>query len=247
MVIMDTKENLFSEEELKQEINLKLNEIIDFCKINGAGEINFFSFETLLAGHIAKLACLFVQLFVLARHESLDYANWLESGGYYLKQTPIFRTIKTIYGPVKIYRKYLEGKNKGIIFPLDISLGLTKDGFSPMVMSIVTKLSTRVSFATAVIIFKCFCQWSPSAKSIEELSLGLGSEASEYMEEYSYGQEKGDVLVIEVDGKATPTATEGELKKEGGKGQKRKKYAVNVIEVEVSVNILHCHVFFLSV
>lgn len=220
---MDTKEKLFSEEELEQKINLKLNEITDFCKINGAGEISFFSFETLLVGHIAKLACLFVQLFVLVRHESLDYSNWLESGVYYLKQTPIFRTIKTIYGPVKIYRKYLEGKNKGIIFPLDISLGLTKDGFSPMVMNIVTKLSTRVSFATAVIIFKCFCQWSPSAKSIEELSLGLGSEASEYMREYSYGQEKGDVLVIEVDGKATPTATEGELKKRRRKRPKKEK------------------------
>ncbi|KPA09335.1 hypothetical protein MHK_004268, partial [Candidatus Magnetomorum sp. HK-1] len=35
---MDTKEKLFSEEELEQKINLKLNEITDFCKINGAGE-----------------------------------------------------------------------------------------------------------------------------------------------------------------------------------------------------------------
>ena len=87
-------------------------------------------------------------------------------------------------------------------------MGLTKDGFSPMVMSIVTKLSTRVSFATAVIIFKCFCNWSPSTKSIEELVLGLGIETSDYMEDYSYERDQGDVLVIEVDGKATPTATE---------------------------------------
>jgi len=220
---METKENIFTEEELEQKINFQQNEIIDFCKKHGAEEISFFSFEALLVGHITRLSCLYIQLFVLVRYNSLDYGQWIESGLYYLKQTPIFRTIKTIYGPVRIYRNYLEEKQKGIIFPLDISLGLTKDGFSPMVMNIVTKLSTRVSFATSVIIFKCFCSWSPSVKSIEELVLGLGAEASVYMEEYSYGCDKGDVLVIEVDGKATPTATEGELKKRRQKRSKKEK------------------------
>ncbi|ETR65855.1 MAG: hypothetical protein OMM_13614, partial [Candidatus Magnetoglobus multicellularis str. Araruama] len=240
---MDAKDNIISLEELEQSIDIKKNEISDFCKKQGAGDISFFSFEALLVSHIAKIACLYVQLFVLVRYERLDYRLWIDSGLYYLKHTPIFRTVKTIYGPVRIYRKYLEGKTGGMIFPLDISLGLTKDGFSPMVMNIATKLSTRVSFATAVIIFKCFCKWSPSVKSIEEIALGLGSEAAEYMVDYSYGKEKGDVLVIEVDGKATPTATEGELKKiRRKKAKKRKKYAVNVIEVEVSVNILHGNV-----
>ena len=220
---MDTKENLFTVEELEQKINLQKDEITEFCKKHGAGEISFFSFESLLVKHIANLACLYIQLFVLVRYNSLDYGQWLESGAYYLKQTPIFRTIKTLYGPVKIFREYLEGKKGGIIFPLDISLGLTKDGFSPMVMNIVTKLSTRVSFAAAVIIFKCFCSWSPSTKSIEELVLGLGAEASEYMDDYSYSSDTGDILVIEVDGKATPTATEGELKKRKQKRSKNEK------------------------
>jgi hypothetical protein len=107
---------------------------------------------------------------------------------------------------------------------MSTDLGLTRDGFSPMVMSLVVKLSTRVSYATAVIIFKCFCRWSPSTEAIEHLVLGLGAEASEYMDDYSYDQVNDDeILIIEVDGKATPTATDGELKKRRQKRSKKEK------------------------
>ena len=39
---METKENIFTEEELEQKINFQQNEIIDFCKKHGAEEISFF-------------------------------------------------------------------------------------------------------------------------------------------------------------------------------------------------------------
>jgi hypothetical protein len=108
---MDVKENVFSEEELEQKIEIKQDEIKEFCKKNGAGQINFFAFEALLVRHIAKLACLYIQLFVLVRHNNLDIGQWLDRGLFYLKQTPIARTIKTIYGPVQIYRKYVSYSN----------------------------------------------------------------------------------------------------------------------------------------
>jgi len=222
---MDKKENPLSAEELKEKIQEKNSELLELCNKSGENcDLTFFSFEKLLMTQIFQLACLYIQYFVVIRHNIIDYAPWLEKGNCYLKNTPVFRTIKTLYGPVRIYRNYLEKKKGGIIYPLDISLGLTRDGFSPMVMSLVVKLSTRVSYATAVIIFKCFCRWSPSTEAIEHLVLGLGAEASEYMDDYSYDEANDDeILVIEVDGKATPTATDGELKKRRKKRSKKEK------------------------
>jgi hypothetical protein len=47
---MDTKEKLFSEEELEQKINLKLNEITDFCKIKkGTSMILCFSLKVFIS------------------------------------------------------------------------------------------------------------------------------------------------------------------------------------------------------
>lgn len=223
---MDKKKEIpLSVEDLEEEIQKKNSELLDCCKKNGEDcDITFFTFEKLFMAQIFQMACLYIRYFVAIRHDKLDYSYWLKKGNCYLKNTPAFRTIKTLFGPVQIYRKYLEYKKGGIIYPLDISLGLTRDGFSPMVMSLIVKLSTRVSYATAIIIFKCFCQWAPSKEAIEHLVLGLGGEASAYMENYSYEETNDDeILVIEVDGKATPTATDEELKKRRKKRPKKEK------------------------
>lgn len=89
---------------------------------------------------------------------------------------------------------------------------MTRDGFTPLVMSLAARLSTRVSFGVSVTLFRCFYGWSPSSEAIEALVIGMGRDGSGYMEQIEY-PEKGDVLVIEVDGKATPTARDEELKK----------------------------------
>lgn len=98
---------------------------------------------------------------------------------------------------------------------------MTRDGFTPLVMSLAAKLSTRVSFGVSVTLFRCFYGWSPSSEAIEALVIGMGRDGSGYMEQIEYPG-KGDVLVIEVDGKATPTARDEELKKRRTKrdGQK---------------------------
>ncbi len=68
---------------------------------------------------------------------------------------------------------------------------------SPVVISLATKLATRVSFKTAVLLFKCFYGWSPSTATIEELVLGMGKDASTFMEEVVTTKDDGEVLVIE--------------------------------------------------
>ena len=123
-----------------------------------------------------------------------------------------------MYGTVRYWRTYLIRKEKGErgFFPLDTEIGLTADGFSPIVMSLVTKLATRVSFSVSVLLFRSFYGWSPSTEAIQALVIGMGRDASLYMDQREAPADDGGVLVIEVDGKATPTAREEELQKRRG-------------------------------
>ncbi len=210
-----------SVEELENKIRSECEKIIDECR-KEREEINFFRFEKDLWVMVSHMGCLFFQLFLMSFHEKLSYGKWTDSGLYYLKNPPIPRTIKTVFGKVRYWRTYVVRKaGGGGFFPLDIVLGLTRDGFSPWVMSLSAKLATRVSFGTAVILFRCFYGWSPSSESLEHLVLGIGREAADYMEVVDPPEDDGEVLVIEVDGKAVPTATEEELEKRRGKRKKQ--------------------------
>jgi hypothetical protein len=215
------KETPPSVEEIKQAIREQVECVICFCTETGAD--NFFNVEKKLQSQISHLACLFFQLFLMFFQDRLDYSKWLDSGLYY-KGGLVARSIKTIYGEIRYWRTYLirKGKQGGGIYPLDAEIGLTRDGFSPLVMSLATKLATRVSFGVSVILFKCFYSWSPSSEAIESLVLGMGMDCSAYMEQVQARPGDGEVLVIEVDGKATPTAKEDELKKRRGTRNKEK-------------------------
>lgn len=191
---------------------------VAFCEEDSE---SFFALEIDVLRHAFHLGCLLLKIYLVAAHRRFDYSKWLDSGLYYLKKQPIGRTIKTFFGEVRYHRCYLVRKDSsGGFYPLDTVLGLTRDGFSPFVIKLTAKLATRVSFATSVILFRCFCRWSPSTESIECLVLGLGREASGYMELADPLEGDGEVLVIECDGKATPTATKEELTK---RRKKRKK------------------------
>jgi len=205
-------------EEIKEGIRFQCEEIINFCE-EAQKDQSFYCFEKALKKLVSQLSCLFFQLFLMTCHQRLSYDQWLASGLYYVKKRPIARKIKTIYGEVKYWRTYLirKGKKGGGFYPLDAVLGLTRDGFSPLVMSLATKLATRVSFGSAVLLFRCFYGWAPSSESIEHLVLGIGWEASAYMEVVDSPYGDGEILVIECDGKATPSATEKELAKRRGK------------------------------
>jgi hypothetical protein len=210
-----------SVEVIKQGIRVEVESIIDFC--TKAESSTFFGIEKQLHVMISALACMFFQLFLMSFQERIDYSRWMNTGLYYIGDL-VGRRIKTIYGEVFYWRTYLirKGNKCGGIYPLDIEIGITRDGFSPRVMSLATKLATRVSFGVSVILFKCFYGWSPSSEAIESLVLGMGRDASAYMEQIEGWPGDGEILVIEVDGKATPTAREKELEKRRGKRKKQK-------------------------
>lgn len=210
-----------SSAEIKATIRKQCEELINYCE-KGESEEKFYHFEKSIQELIREFSCLLIQLHLISFHERLDYSKWVQ-GGFYSMGKAIPRHIKTIYGSVRYWRVYLIKKGGGGFYPLDLLIGLTKDGFSPWVISLSTKLATRVSFSTSVLLFKCFLQWSPSSSSIQSLVQGMGRDSVAYMEQVAPPEGDGEVLVIEVDGKATPTAKADELKKRRGKQKSKKK------------------------
>jgi len=207
---------------IEQKIREQVDAIIDFCT-DEQGTENFFTLEQKLRVQIFQLGCLFLQLLLISLQEKFDYSTLLQGGLYYLGEN-VPRTIKTIYGEVRYWRNYVTIKDhKGCgFYPLDRTIGLTKDGFSPLVMNLAVKLATRVSFSVSALLFTCFYGWSPSTEATEALVLGMGRDADAFMEQTGVPEADGEILVIEVDGKATPTAKEDELKKRRGKRKKKR-------------------------
>lgn len=211
-----------SVEEIKTTILKTVECIIVFCCESNCEKKNFFNLEKELSKRISALACLFFQLFLTSFHEQFDYSKWIEDGLCY-KGKILPRTIKTVYGKVRYWRRYMIYKKGGGFYPFDVEIGLFRDGFTPWVMSLATKLATRISFSASVQLFKCFYGWSPSTEAIEALVLGMGKYAPIYMEQVGHFEDDGEILIIEVDGKATPTATDKELAKRRGKRKDKKK------------------------
>ena len=225
IIQISTPKTPLSVVKIEEKIRSECEKNICFCTKEHEG-ITFLQFEKELWEMVSYMGILYIQLFLMSCHERLNCAEWLDTGLYYARKSPIAKTLKTVFGKAIYYRTYLVSKDsnkKGGFFPLDIALGLTADGFSPSIISLATRLATRVSFITSVKIFGYFYGWSPSTDSVEKLVLGLGRQAGGYMEVAEAPEGDGDVLIIEVDGKATPTATDEELEKRRKKRGKKKK------------------------
>jgi hypothetical protein len=171
---------------------------------------------------IAALGVCLIRLFLTARYERLDLSPYLRDGTHRPGDDYAERTLKTVYGEVPYGRHYLMPRGGGSgFFPLDVALGLTRDRLSPWVMQWVARLATRMSFKAAQMVCKAVLNWAPATETIEEVVLGMGRDAAPFMQQLQAPAQDGEVLVIEVDGKCPPTATEAELAKRRGKRKAR--------------------------
>src|SRR3954467_15440489 len=206
-----------SDEVLPQLIHQRLDEIIAFCR-GDSGPTSFLDFERALLGLLRSLGCLLIQLFLQARHRRLDLTPWTQTRGYRVADDAAERTLKTSCGEVTYPRAYLLPRRGGGpgVHPLDIALGLTRDAYSPLVIGWFCRLATRVSFRLASGLGEMFLGAAPPASAIEGWVLGLARPAYVYLSEGPLPRDEGEVLVIEVDGKAAPTATEQELARRRG-------------------------------
>ena len=125
------------------------------------------------------------------------------------------RLLGTFFGKVRYWRTYIYRAGGGY-YPLDIELGLPLDGFSMLLRSYAAKLATKMSYAQTVGVLSMFLRWSPCQETVEEMALGLGRHTREWFEVMPAPQGDGQVLIIQIDSKGTPTATEEELAKRRG-------------------------------
>jgi hypothetical protein len=197
----------------------RFDDLVDFCQ---SSDDTFWRFEKQLFVLMAALGVCLIRLFLNARRARLDLQPHLQDGRFRLGDENARRTLKTAYGKVTYTRAYLAGRhgNQGF-FPLDAELGLTNDRLSPWVMQWVARLATRMSFGAARMVCKAVLNWSPATETIEQVVLGLGRYGAPFMKQLKGPAGDGEILVIEVDGKCPPMATEAELAKRRGRRQPR--------------------------
>jgi hypothetical protein len=199
---------------VRAEAKVAFDELVGFCE---TCTTPFWKFERDLLVRIAVLGACLIRLFLTARYERLDLQPYLEDDRFRPGDDYAERTLKTVYGEVTYGRHYLQARGGGSgFFPLDVVLGLTRDRLSPWVMHWVARLATRMSFQAAQMVCKAVLQWAPATETIEQVVLGMGKEAAPFMKHLPAPPDDGAVLVIEIDGKCPPTATEAELAKRRG-------------------------------
>lgn len=204
---------------LRQQLHERLDQIADWCE---NCDTRFFSFEKKLTDCVWELGRLFLSLFLLARHQRLQQQEQ-NYPGYERFPEWLPRTLRTMFGEVRYERAYWHKRQGGGGFhPLDVELGLTRDGFSPWVISLACRLATYLSYAKTTLVVEAFWGWSPSTETVEQWVLGVAREGEAYMASAPpFAAADGEVLVIEVDGKAVPTATAAELAKRRGPRRQR--------------------------
>jgi hypothetical protein len=207
-------------EHLRGQLHQRLDQVIHAC-LHDHAATSLLDFEKALLPLLRSLGQLLIQLFLLARHRRQDLTPWLHGHRYRLADDYAPRTLQTSCGPVTYARAYLIPKSRPGpgMHPLDAELGLTRDSFSPLLIGWFCRLATRLSYSLACEMGGMFLDWAPAPATVEEWVLGLGRPAYVYLTSGPLPEGDGEVLVIECDGKAAPTATDEELAKRRGKRQ----------------------------
>ena len=201
-------------------LDLRLREQFDRILVLCRSEsLSFSEFEKSLRSIVFTFARLAIALFLCCRHNALKtQPRERLAGRLYMRRQVSPRVIGTFFGKVRYWRTYMHSTDRGGgYYPLDFLLELPISGFSTLFVGIMARLATKLSYAHTQCVLRFVLGWSPSTESIENAVLGLGRRTGEWFASAPKPEEDGEVLVIEIDGKCTPTATEAELLKRRGK------------------------------
>jgi hypothetical protein len=137
------------------------------------------------------------------------------------------RNLTTLFGTVRYWRQYMQEVSAEVdrrgFYPLERALGLMADRVSFNVLSAAVRLATKLVYAQVHTTLEMFMPNAPSTEVIEQAVLGFGSHSERWFEQApppSQDGADGEVLVIGIDSKGAPTATESELKRRRGKRRK---------------------------
>lgn len=211
------------EKEIKKRINRQVGEIFDYLEWRD-DERRFGEVEKKLVPMVFALARLFFAYFLARRQRLSEKRLRKRPPAGYRSGTSQPRRVGTFFGKVRYWRTYLrESCGTSGTYPLDIELGFTADGFSMHVISLSARLSCLVSFDQVAALLLTFMLWAPAKRTIENSVLGLGRFTQDWFESAPAPEGDGDILVMQFDGKAAPTATDSELEKRRGKRGKKSR------------------------
>jgi hypothetical protein len=192
--------------------------------VTESSESSFGAVEDGLKPRLFALARLLLALFlcVRERQQSATLGPLVELGGKTFERRPAqARSLNTMFGVIRYWRTYLRGPKVGGVrqghHPLDAQLGLFAERMSFNLASLGARLATKLSFAQTRCVLGWFIAQPPSTEVIEHAVLGLGRHTHAWQQQAPAPDDDGDVLVIQIDGKAAPTATEQELTRRRGK------------------------------
>ena len=201
---------------IERDIRAQVNKILAYLREPDFGR-SFFAVEKCLIPLVLALGRLFFAFYLAWRHQhsGADLRFWQKKG--YSFGSPQPRLLGTTFGKVRYWRTYMTDASSAGIYPLDLALRLTADGFSMHVITLAARMASRMSYDHVVEILRLFLLWSPSKSSVEKAVMGLGKYTEDWFLNAPPPEGDGEVLVTQIDSKAIPTATEEELGKRRGK------------------------------
>ena len=205
--------------------------LIDLAMQQSHARATFGAFERLLMVEVLALARAVLSLFLAASEERVRNAL----GGRVARDGRIFRRapaqqrgLLTWFGLVRYERTYLRevvdaGQPARGFHPLDVELDLLADRVSPNLLSMGVRLATRMAFSEARELLGWFVPSAPSTEVLEAATLGYGRYTPGWFEHAVAPESDGEVLIIQLDSKGVPTATDEELRRRRGPRAKGKK------------------------
>ena len=201
--------------EVEQRLRGQLDRILDLVK----GDFDsLYDFEQALIPLVFALGRLALVLFLTRQEERLDIpVRERRARSLYERREAKSRLLGTFFGKIRYWRCFMHRVGGGGYFPLDIALRLPEGGFDMTIVGLMTRLATKLSFAQTRLLLCHMLGWSPSTSTIEKAVLGLGRYTQEWFEHAPAPEQDGEVLIIQIDSKCPPTATESELAKRRGR------------------------------
>lgn len=206
-----------SRQELEAQLRSSFEKVLQGA--TSSDPTTFLAYEATLVAQVRQLGQLLLMLFLCVREQhcraQTPQAVILQDKPYTLRPAKP-RNLSTMFGTVRYWRSYLRGKDGHGFHPLDVELGLTTDRLSMNVLSLASRLATMLSYAKVHTTLTWFLGSAPSTEVIEQTVLGLGRRTAQWFEQCPAPQDDGEVLIIQIDSKGAPTATETELQRRRG-------------------------------
>lgn len=206
--------------ELRLAIDTEVASLVAWVADAAQGGLSFAKFEKALVPQVCRVARLLIVLFLATFEERIaaTVPPRIDRVDRVLRRRPPqARNLNTFFGVVRYSRVYMRGDDGHGYHPLDAALGLTADRISIHLLSLAVRLATKLSFAETHTILGWFIPKPPSTEVIEQTVLGLGACTREWFAFAPPPEDDGEVLVLQFDGKAAPTATAHELERRRGK------------------------------